>query len=175
MQVMYEAVLRALGSNGHRKNFQAPPRTGSWDELQRCLGSIPLQERGLAAEALLLGIAGMLPYNTYTCGTMDAETRQYVMALQEYWHTFPAAIQQYAWHDMNWRQPNVRPATARTALAAWPRYWLLSWHSCSGPRGSRHTSYRERAVRCTDAGSHSHACSASHALVLDACHLETHK
>src|SRR4029450_2619279 len=61
MQVMYEAVLRALGSTGHRQHFQALARPVSWDELQCCLGSIPLQERGLAAEALLLGIAGMVP------------------------------------------------------------------------------------------------------------------
>ena len=61
MQVMYEAVLRALGSTGHRQHFQALARAVSWDDLQRCLDSIPPPDRGLAAEALLLGIAGMLP------------------------------------------------------------------------------------------------------------------
>jgi hypothetical protein len=110
LQVMYEAVLRALGSTGHRQHFQALARAVSWDDLQRCLDNIPAQDRGLAAEALLLGIAGMFPYTASACGTMDAETRQYVIVLQEYWHTFPAAIQQCAWHDVNWRQPNVRPA-----------------------------------------------------------------
>jgi len=120
------------------------------DTLQRCLGGIPLQERGLAAEALLLGIAGMLLYNTRTCGTMDAETRQYVMALQEYWHTFPAEIQQCAWHDMNWRQPHVRPAnTPERRLAGMARI-LAHYYDTSlfdAAVALCHTSYRQNAVR----------------------------
>jgi hypothetical protein len=122
MQVMYEAILRALGSTGHRQHFQALARAASWDELQRCLGSIPAQDRGLAAEALLLGIAGMRPYGICTSETIDTETRQYVMDLQDYWHTFPAAIQQCARHDINWRQPHVRPAnTPERRLAGMAR------------------------------------------------------
>jgi hypothetical protein len=147
---MYEAVLRALGSTGHRQHFQALARTVSWDELQHCLGSLPSQERGLAAEALLLGIAGMLSYNTYTCGTRDAETRQYVMVLQEYWHTFPADIRQRAWHDMNWRQPHVRPANTPERRLAGMAQILAHYHGTGlfdAAVGLCHTSYRERAAR----------------------------
>jgi Protein of unknown function (DUF2851) len=150
MQVMYEAVLRTLGSTGHRQHFQTLARTISWDELQRCLSSIPLQERGLAAEALLLGIAGILPYNTCMYGTMDAETRQYVMALQNYWHTFPTDIQQCAWHDMNWRQPNVRPANTPERRLAGMAQILAHYHGTSlfdAAVALCHTSYRERAAR----------------------------
>jgi len=150
MQVMYEAVLRALCSTGHRQHFQALARTVSWDELQRCLGSIPIQERGLAAEALLLGIAGMLSYNTYMCGTMEAETRQYVMTLQDYWHTFPADIQQCAWHDMNWRQPHVRPANTPERRLAGMAQILAHYHGTSlfdAAVALSHTSYRERAAQ----------------------------
>ena len=150
MQVMYEAVLRALGSTGHRQHFQALARTVSWDELQRCLGSIPLQDRGLAAEALLLGLAGMLPSNTCTCGTMEAETRQYVMALQGYWRTFPAAIQQCAWHDVNWRQPNVRPANTPERRLAGMAQILAHYDGTSlfdAAVALCHTSYRQSAVR----------------------------
>jgi len=149
-QVMYEAVLRALGSTGHRQHFQALARIVSWHELQRCLGSISIQDRGLAAEALLLGIAGMLPYNTSTCGTMDAETRQYVMALQDYWHTFPADIQQCAWHDVNWRQPNVRPANTPERRLAGMAQILAHYHSTSlfdAAVALCHTSCRQSAVR----------------------------
>src|SRR5215475_11656435 len=150
MQVMYEAVLRALGSTGHRQHFQALARTVSWDTLQRCLGGIPLQERGLAAEALLLCIAGMLLYNTCTCATMDAETRQYVMALQEYWHTFPAALQHCAWHDVNWRQPNVRPANTPERRLAGMAQILAHYDSTSlfdTAVALCHASYRQSAVR----------------------------
>jgi len=150
MQVMYEAVLRALGSTGHRQHFQALARTVSWDELQRCLGSIPLQDRGLAAEALLLGLAGMVPSNTCTCATMEAETRQYVMALQGYWRTFPAALQQCAWHDVNWRQPNVRPANTPERRLAGMAQILAHYDGTSlfdAAVALCHTSYRQSAVR----------------------------
>ena len=144
MQLTYEAVLRALGSTGHRQHFQALARAVSWDALQRCLGSMPLQERGLAAEALLLGLAGVFPSTTSTCGTMDTETRQYIMTLQAYWHTFPADIQQRAWHDVNWRQPNVRPAnTPERRLAGMARI-LAHYHG---------TSLFDAAVALSDASS----------------------
>ncbi len=122
MQVMYEAVLRALGATGHRQHFQALARAVSWDDLQRCLDGLTPPDRGLAAEALLLGIAGVLPSTAAACASMDVETRQYVRALQKYWHTFPADIQGRAWHDVNWRQPNVRPAnTPERRLAGMAR------------------------------------------------------
>ena len=149
-QVMYEAVLRALGSTGHRQHFQALARAVSWDDLQRCLSSIPLQDRGLAAEALLLGLAGMFPSNTFACGITDADTRQYITALQEYWHTFPADIQQCAWRDIHWRQPHVRPAnTPERRLAGMARI-LAHYHGTSlfdAAVALCHTSCRPSAVR----------------------------
>jgi uncharacterized protein DUF2851 len=150
MQVMYEAILRALGSTGHRQHFQALAGAVSWDELQRCLGSIPLQDRGIAAEALLLGIAGMLPYNTCPSETMDTETRQYVMVLQDYWHTFPAAIQQCARHDINWRQPHVRPANTPERRLAGMAQILAHYGSTSlfdAAVALCQASYLERAAR----------------------------
>ena len=156
-QVMYEAVLRALGSTGHRQHFQALARVVSWDELQRCLGSIPIQDRGLAAEALLLGLAGMFPSNVFTCGTMDMETRQYVMSLQDYWHTFPADVQQCAWHDINWRQPNVRPANTPERRLAGMAQILGHYHGTSlfdAAVALCHSSYRERAAQSVRALGH---------------------
>jgi hypothetical protein len=147
---MYEAVLRALGSTGHRQHFQTLACAVSWDDLQRCLSNITLQDHGLAAEALLLGIAGMLPYNTRTCETMDAETRQYITALQEYWHTFPANIQHCAWHDVNWRQPNVRPANRPERRLAGMAQILAHYHDTSlfdAAVALCHASCRQSAIR----------------------------
>src|SRR5262249_36591258 len=55
-QAMYEAVLRALGSTGHRQHFQTLARLLPWHDLQRCLHGIPAHDCGIAAEALLLGM-----------------------------------------------------------------------------------------------------------------------
>jgi hypothetical protein len=130
-QVMYEAVLRALGSTGHRQHFQALARLVSWHDLQRCLHGLPPYDHGLAAEALLLGMAGMFPPSMPTSGALDAETTQYVRGLQDYWHTFPADIQQRAWHDVDWRQPNARPTnTPQRRLAGMARM-LAHYHGTS--------------------------------------------
>jgi hypothetical protein len=161
-QVMYEAVLRALGSTGHRQHFQTLARAVSWDDLQRCLSSIPLQDRGLAAEALLLGLAGMFSSDTSACGITDVETRQYVTALQEYWRTFPAAIQQCARHDIHWRQPNVRPANTPERRLAGMAQVLAHYHDGTSLFDAAvalcQTRYRERKARPIPTLSHALAC-----------------
>lgn len=130
-QVMYEAVLRALGSTGYRQHFQALARAVPWHDLQRCLYGIPPQDHGVAAEALLLGLAGLVPPSMPTSAVLDAETRQYIRVLHEYWHTFPADVQQCAWHDIDWRQPHVRPSnTPQRRLAGMARL-LAQYHGTS--------------------------------------------
>jgi hypothetical protein len=81
---------------------------------------------------------------------MEEETRQYVMALQGYWRTFPAAIQQCAWHDVNWRQPNVRPANTPERRLAGMAQILAHYDGTSlfdAAVALCHTSYRQSAVR----------------------------
>ena len=110
-QAAYEAVMRGLGSTGHRQHFQELARTVPWREAQGCLNGVPLSARRLAAEALLLGVAGLLP-DLDAADRFDDDTRCYVEDLHAYWLGFPAAVRQRAWHTVNWRQPNVRPANS---------------------------------------------------------------
>ena len=130
-QVMYEAVLRALGSTGYRQHFQALARGVSWHDLQRCLHGIPLHDHGIAAEALLLGLTGLFPHSMPTSAAMDAETQHYVRVLQEYWHTFPADVQQRARHDIDWRQPHVRPTNTPERRLAGMAWMLAYYHGTS--------------------------------------------
>ena len=72
------------------------------------------------------------------------------MALQKYWHTFPADIQECAWHDVNWRQPNVRPANTPERRLAGMAQILAHYHGTSlldAAVALCHTSYRESAAR----------------------------
>jgi hypothetical protein len=109
-QVMYEAVLRALGSTGHRQHFQELARVVSWQELQRCLQPFAPEERGVVAETLLLGLAGIWSPEISSTASADAATHRYVSLLQHYWSCIPPGIRQRAWRHVNWRQPGVRPA-----------------------------------------------------------------
>ncbi len=124
-QALYEAVLRGLGSTGHRQHFQELARAVSWREAQDCLGGVPATARRLAAEALLLGVAGLLPD---PADHFDADTRRYVEDVQEHWLGFPAAIRQRAWHTVNWRQPNVRPANSPERRLAGMAFLLDACH-----------------------------------------------
>ncbi len=130
-QAMYEGVLRALGSTGHRQHFQALARLVPWHDLQRCLHGIPTHNRGIAAEALLLGLAGIVPPTIPTGAAVDAETGQYIRALQEYWDIFPANIRQCAWHDIDWSQPNVRPANTPERRLAGMAQMLAHYYGTS--------------------------------------------
>jgi hypothetical protein len=130
-QAMYEAVLRALGSTGHRQHFQDLARLVSWHELQRCLYDIPPHDCGIAAEALLLGLAGIVPATIPTSNIADAETGQYVRVLHEYWDLFPADLRLRAWHDVDWSQPNVRPANTPERRLAGMAQMLAHYHGTS--------------------------------------------
>lgn len=110
-QAAYEAVMRGLGSTGHRQHFQDLAHAVPWREVQDCLDGAPPSARRLAAEALLLGVAGLLP-DLDLADRFDDATRRYVEDLYEHWLDFPATIRHRAWHTVNWRQPNVRPANS---------------------------------------------------------------
>ena len=110
-QAAYEAVMRALGSTGHRQHFQELARAVPWQEAQDCLAVSAASQRQQAAEALLLGLAGLLPSIDHT-DRFDDETRRYLDNLHGRWFGFPPTVRQRAWHAVNWRQPNVRPANS---------------------------------------------------------------
>lgn len=118
-QTMYEAIMRALGSTGHRQHFQQLASEVSWQTLQGCLKNIAASDRTAAAEALLLGLSGMLDQVGAAVVTSDDETLYYVDRLQGFWAGFPAHIRQRAWRNLSWRQPHVRPTnTPERRLAA---------------------------------------------------------
>lgn len=121
-QVMYEAVLRALGATGYRQHFQDLARGVLWQELQDALDGVAVSERGLAAEALLLGLAGILPPATAMVQEMDEATQHYLSEVQAHWQGCPPALRQRAQRSVAWRQPHVRPAnTAERRLAGMAR------------------------------------------------------
>jgi hypothetical protein len=126
-QVMYEAVMRSLGSAGSRLHFQHLARLVPWHDLQACLADVPAGQRPVAAEALLLGLAGMIVPGRDAPETTDAEAGRYLETLLRWWMAFPSAIRSRAWQVMNWRQTGGRPVnTPERRLAAMAR--LLAQH-----------------------------------------------
>lgn len=127
-QVMYEAVMRALGATGYRQPFQQLAQHVLWEELQACLKGVPAATRNLAAEALLLGLAGMLERADDTVSETDRESQRYLETLHGFWAGFPLELRQRAWRDVVWRYPHVRPAnTPERRLVAMAR--LLAQHA----------------------------------------------
>ena len=144
-QAMYEAVMRACGASGHRHQCQALARQVPWYELQQCLKSIPESARQIAAEALLLGLSGLLYTMDMTSGQLDEDTRRYGEMLHACWSQFPVELRRYALHDVAWRQPHVRPAnTPERRLAgvaqllvryAGTNLWHAALDQCQAFRG----------------------------------------
>ncbi len=111
-QATYEAVLRSLGAAGYRQPFQALARELSWDKAQRCLDRVPHADRRVGAEALVLGMAGMLALAQDKAEEFDAETQAYIAELSAYWQVFPreVTVAYRVETQVNWRAPHVRPA-----------------------------------------------------------------
>jgi hypothetical protein len=125
-QTMYEAVLRALGATGYRPQFQRLASLVTWEELCDCLATVPSAAQGIAAEAFLLGLAGLLP--PAQVAAVDEETQQYSALLHQWWRHLPHSLQQRAWQGVPWRQPHVRPTnTPERRLAAMARL-LARYH-----------------------------------------------
>ena len=127
-QVMYEAVLRALGATGYRQHFQELGRRVGWQELQDCLHGVAESERRLAAEALLLGLAGILPPDPEAVQGMDEETRRYLKTMQVYWLGFSPPIRQRAQCCVAWQQPHIRPANTAERRLAGMAQLLAQYH-----------------------------------------------
>ena len=129
-QAAYEAVMRALGSTGHRQHFQELARAVPWQEAQDCLAGAQAAVRRQAAEALLLGLAGLLPSIDNASG-FDDDSRRYVDELRGHWLAFPGTVRQRAWRSVNWRQPNVRPANSPERRLAGMACLLSGFHGNS--------------------------------------------
>ena len=127
-QTLYEAIFRSLGAAGYRQSFQTFARHVAWRDAQRCLEGVPMRNRRVAAEALLLGMAGMLAPAVAAAADFDAETRAYIALLQEHWKAFPAAMTQRAWEQVNWRFPHVRPANTPERRLAGMAQLLARYH-----------------------------------------------
>ncbi|MGQ4806892.1 hypothetical protein NKDENANG_00229 [Candidatus Entotheonellaceae bacterium PAL068K] len=128
-QVLYEAMMRSLGSAGYRQQFQALARLVTWQELQHCLAGVAVADRQLVAEALLLGLAGMLEPVRTAGTTVDPETRDYVNQLSAHWTGLPADMRRRAWRHPTWRQPHVRPANTPERRLAGMAQLLAQFHT----------------------------------------------
>ncbi|MCH7838311.1 MAG: DUF2851 family protein [Chloroflexi bacterium] len=85
-EALYRALLAGLGYGGERERFEAVAAALPWRELTALLAASPDAERGVLAEALLLGTAGLLP-------SQRGETSRhaYEQELEERWRALGRA------------------------------------------------------------------------------------
>lgn len=125
-QAIYEAIFRALGAVGYRQRFQSLARLLPWHEAQRCLRGISGTSRVEAAEALLLGFAGLV--SRVIPNQADVETQTYHALMSRYWTRFPVDIRQRAWVGLRWEQPHVRPMNTPERRLAGMAQLLAQYH-----------------------------------------------
>ena len=120
-QTLYEGVMDALGYKGNRRPFRRLARLAPIAELRQI---IPLdadpEERSGAAQAVLFGVAGLLPTEG-EAAALDAPSQEYVRALRDGWQRVAGRFGHRCLERSAWKFGFTRPAnypTRRIAAAA---------------------------------------------------------
>ncbi len=104
-QVLYEALLEALGYSQNQEPFRALASLLPWQALRREALTVSQGDRGGLLEALLLGRAGLLPSDVPNrSGGLTGDLQEHVRRLADRW---PEALQQPA--SLPWNLFRVRP------------------------------------------------------------------
>jgi len=117
-QVMYEATMEALGYKNNRVPFRRLARRLPLAEMRRFLPDTEnVEEKQLRAEAMLLGVAGLLR----EVARPDEETAQYLAVARMHWQAVARDLGGRAMRAADWDFTATRPLnypTRRIAAAA---------------------------------------------------------
>lgn len=119
-QVLYAGMLEALGYKNNRISFRSLAAALPVQELRVLVGSFPPNERHLAAQAALLGAAGLLP--SQAAGrSLDWTNRRLAEELESLWFVIAPGRSGPGLRREDWSFSGLRPANhpvRRVAAAA---------------------------------------------------------
>lgn len=110
-QVLYKALMEALGYKENKEPFLTLA-TRMPQENIRCIipEDIPVQEKKLYVQSLLLGTAGLLPQQRDLKKLYDKETSAYIHTIEQIWETVQPRINQTPMIKGDWTYAGIRPA-----------------------------------------------------------------
>src|SRR3989338_5467510 len=110
-QTCYEAVMESLGYKNNKEPFL---KLASLMPLKEIRNLVPedaqVQEKKIYIQALLLGMAGLLPQYNNSKTNYDNETMEYIKAVENKWNAIKTKIGQIPMIKNDWTYAGIRPA-----------------------------------------------------------------
>ncbi|MGQ3685341.1 MAG: DUF2851 family protein [Candidatus Loosdrechtia sp.] len=112
-QALYEAVMESLGYKENKKPFLTLASRMPLKDIRSLIPEdVPVQEKAIQIQSLLLGIAGLLPYqsNSKMPGVFDSETMQYANTIEQAWYVQKQKLGKVSMSKNEWVYSGIRPA-----------------------------------------------------------------
>ncbi|MEW6358311.1 MAG: DUF2851 family protein [Planctomycetota bacterium] len=122
---LYEGLMEALGYKANKDPFKELARNAGLDDIRRLVPpDAPEEDRALTIQALLFGMAGLLPSDLPE--SSDPETEEYVDTLRALWDQMRGSLKQKPMEPGAWRFSGVRPPNFPVRRIAGASYILAS-------------------------------------------------
>jgi len=110
-QTLYEAIMESLGYKNNKEPFLKLASLLPLEDI-RCLipEDVPVQEKKIDMQALLLGVAGLLPQQADLKIIYDDETADYVSVIEHAWNVIKTKISNALMTRNDWNYAGIRPA-----------------------------------------------------------------
>ena len=114
-QLLYEGIMEALGYSKNQQPFLKLSRNVRLKSLTNLISSPPRDENIYHVEALLFGVAGLLPS---VRKHMDSESKQYLRLLRQYWKKYQTFYTNERLAASEWQFFRLRPENFPTVRLA---------------------------------------------------------
>lgn len=110
-QTLYEAIMESLGYKNNKAPFITLASRMPLETI-RCLipEDAPIQEKIPGTQALLLGMAGLLPQQGISMTTHDSEAANYMNNVERAWNAIQTKIDKAPMAKTEWTYAGIRPA-----------------------------------------------------------------
>ncbi|NOZ22163.1 MAG: DUF2851 family protein [Planctomycetes bacterium] len=124
-RALYEGMMEALGYKANKEQFKELARNVGLDDIRRLVPpDVPEEDGALTIQALLFGMAGLLPADLPE--STDPETEEYVDTLRTLWGQMKSNLKQKPMEADAWSFSGVRPTNFPVRRIAGASYILAS-------------------------------------------------
>ena len=110
-QTLYEGIMESLGYKNNKEPFLTLASRMTMEDIRSLIPEdIPVKEKAINMQSLLLGIAGLLPQQGALETTCDDETVAYIKDIKHTWNVIKSKISKVPMSKDNWCYAGIRPA-----------------------------------------------------------------
>ena len=110
-QTLYEGIMESLGYKNNKSPFLILASRISLEDVRYLIPEdAPVHEKKMDTQALLLGMAGLLPQKTNSKTPNEAETTEYINNIEQAWNKIKPNISNTPMSKSDWTYAGIRPA-----------------------------------------------------------------